>query len=182
MTEIPEEEAKEAEKERKKKKPAKEKHATKKRLPVPFFKEIKAEGSEAASLPRTSKKRRKASTEDEERSAEEVRMNNALEEYATTLPKLGQHVRQCLRGQPHAKTLLAAALQLLFECPNSILRGLMCIRSDYIVAQRKCMDLLRQARGPQYEEYAGVWFRLVHTGATWTGSCKLSLTVRTGSL
>ena len=68
--EIPEEEAKEEEKERKKKKPAKEKHTTKRRLPVPFFKEIKAEGSESASSPRTSKKGRKASTEDEERSAE----------------------------------------------------------------------------------------------------------------
>ena len=48
VMEIPEEEAKEEEKERKKKKPAKDKHATKRRLPVPFFKEIKAEGSEAA--------------------------------------------------------------------------------------------------------------------------------------
>ena len=70
MMEIPEEEAKEEEQERKKKKPAKEKHTTKRRLPVPFFKEIKAEGSESASAPRTSKKGRKASTEDEERSAE----------------------------------------------------------------------------------------------------------------
>ena len=62
VMEIPEEEAKEEEKERKKKKPAKEKHTTKRRLPVPFFKEIKAEGSESASAPRTSKKGRKAST------------------------------------------------------------------------------------------------------------------------
>ena len=159
VTEIPEEEAKEEEKERKKKKPAKEKHTTKRRLPVPFFKEIKAEGSESASSPRTSKKGRKASTEDEERSAvqEEVRMGNVLEANGTTLPRLGQHVRQCLRGQPHAKTLLAAALQLMFECPNSILRGPLCIRSDYIVAQRKCMEPLRQAGGPQYEEYAGLY-------------------------
>ena len=156
VMEIPEEEAKEEEKERKKKKPAKEKHTTKRRLPVPFFKEIKAEGSESASSPRTSKKGKKASTEDEERSAEEVRMGNALEAYGTTLPRLGQHVRQCLRGQPGTKTLLAAALQLMFECPNSILRGPLCIRSDYIVAQRKCMELLRQAGGPQYEEYAGL--------------------------
>ena len=109
-------------------------------------------------------------------------MNNALEEYGTTLPRLGQHVRQCLRGQPHAKTLLTASLQLMFECPNSILRGPMCIRSDYIVAQRKCMDPLRQAGGPQYEEYAGVWFSLVDTGTTQTGWCKVRRTVRTGSL
>ena len=156
VMEIPEEEAKEEEKERKKKKPAKEKHTTKRRLPVPFFKEIKAEGSESASSPRTSKKGRKASTEDEERSAEEVRMGNALEAYGTTLPRLGQHVQQCLRGQPGTKTLLAAALQLMFECPNSILRGPLCIRSDYIVAQRKCMEPLRQAGGLQYEEYAGL--------------------------
>ena len=86
-------------------------------------------------------------------------MSNTLEEYATGLTKLGQHVRQFLRGQPPSKTLLAAALQLMFECPNSILRGPLCIRSDYIVARRKCMDPLRQVGGPQYEEYAGVWFR-----------------------
>ena len=174
VMEILEEEAKEEEKERKKKKPAKEKHTTKRRLPVPFFKEIKAEGSESASPPRTSKKGRKASTEDEERSVEEMRMKNALEAYGTTLPRLGQHAQQCLRGQLHAKTLLAAALQLMFECLNSILRGPLCIRSDYIVAQRKCMEPLRQAGGPQYEEYAGVWFSLVDTCTTQTGLCKLS--------
>ena len=137
VMEIPEEEAKEEEKERKKGKPAKEKHATKKRMPVPFFIKITAEGSEAASSPRTSKKGRKASTQDEERSLEEVRMKNALEEYGTTLTKLGQQVRQCLLGQPQSKTLLAAALQLMFECPNNILRGPLCIWLDYIVAQRK---------------------------------------------
>ena len=169
--EIPEEEAKEEEKERKKKKPAKEKHTTKRRLPVPFFKEIKAEGSESASSPRTSKKGRKASTEDEERSAEDVRMGNALEAYGTTLPRLGQHVRQCLRGQPGTKTLLAAALQLMFECPNSILRGPLCIRSDYIVAQRKCMEPLRQAGGPQYVVgWAPLDTSAKHVGAIYTSN------------
>ena len=172
VMEIPEEAANEEEKERKKGKPPKEKHATKKQMPVPFFREIKAEGSEAASSPRTSKKGKKAFTEDEERSVEEVRMNNALEDYGTTLTKLGQHVCQCLRGQPQSKTLLAAALQLMFECPNSILRGPLCIQSDYIVAQRKCMGPLRRVGGPQYEECAGVWFRSVDAGTTRTGLCK----------
>ena len=77
---------------------------------------------------------------------------------------------------------LAAALQLMFECPSSIPRGPLCNRSDYIVAQRKCMDLPRQAGGPQYEEYAGVLFSLVDIGSTQTGPCKLRRTARTGSL
>ena len=154
MTEIPEETAKEEEKERKKRKPAKAKHTNKKRKPVSFFRELKSEGSEAAVPPRTSEKGKKAPSADEERSVEEVRMNNALEDYCTTLTKLGQHIRQCLRGQPQCKTLSAAALQLMLECPNSILRGSLCIRSDYIVARRKCMDSLRQVGCPQYEEYA----------------------------
>ena len=159
VMEIPGEAAKEEEKERKKRKPAKEKHTTKKRMPVPFFREFKSEVSEATVSPRTSKNSKQAPTEDEERMVEEVRMNNVSEDYGTTLTKLGRHVRQCLRGQPQTKTLLAAALQLMFECRSSILRGPLCIRSDYIVAQHKCMDLLRQVGGPQYAEYAGVWFR-----------------------
>ena len=59
--------------------------------------------------PRTSNEGKKAPSEDEKRSVEEVGLNNALEDYGTALTKLGQNVRQCLRGQPQSKTLLAAA-------------------------------------------------------------------------
>ena len=156
VMEIAEETAKEEEKERKKGKPAKEKNTTKKRLLVPFFCEFKSEGCEAAvSGTRRSKKGKKAPSEDEERSVEEVCLHNALEDYGTSLTKLGQHVCQCLCGQPQSKTLFAAALQLMFECSNSILRGPLCIGWDYIGAQRKCMEPLRQVGAPQYEEYAG---------------------------
>ena len=72
-------------------------------MPVVVFREFKSEGGEAAVSSRTSKKGKKAPSDDEERSVEEVRMNNTLEDYGTTLTKLGQPVRQCSVADPNPR-------------------------------------------------------------------------------
>ena len=81
-------------------------------------------------------------------------MNSALEECGTSVHHLARHVRQCLHGQLRSKTMLATALQLLFNCRNVVLCSSLSIRSDYLVAQNKSAEPLRQVGGARYEEYA----------------------------
>ena len=101
-----------------------------------------------------SKRSKKEKDPKDEESTEVRRMNSVLEEYGISVHHLARHARQCLRGQPGSKPVLAAALQLLFDCPNVVLRSWLSIKSDYLVAQKKCAEPLRQHRGPRYKEYA----------------------------
>ena len=108
----------------------------KKRLPIPFFPEVH-EGQEGVGEEKgqSSKKSRREKDPEDEETKEVRRMNLALEEYGTSVHHLGRHVHQCLRGQQGLKTALAA--QLLFDCPNVVLRSSPSIRSDDLVAQKK---------------------------------------------
>ena len=83
-------------------------------------------------------------------------MNSPLEEYGTSVHHVARHVRQCLRAQPGLQTVLAAALQLLFDCLKVVLPSLLRIWSDCLVAAKKCAEPVRQHGGPRYEEYAGL--------------------------
>ena len=103
-----------------------------------------------------SKKSKKEKEPEDDQTKEVRRMNAALEDYGTSVHHLARHVRQCLRGQPGSKTVLAAQLQLPFDYPNVLLRSSLCIRSDYLVAQKKCAEPSRQHGGPQYKDYAGL--------------------------
>ena len=125
------------EKEKKGKNPEKGKAPQKKRLPIPFFSEVH-EGREGAvgEEGQASKKSRKEKDPEDEETKEVRRMNSALEEYGTSVHHLARHVRQCFRGQPGSKTVLAVALQLLFHCPDVVPRSSPSIRSDYLVAQK----------------------------------------------
>ena len=100
------------------KNPKKGKAPQKKRKPVPFFPEVH-EREGRVEEGQASKKSRKEKEPEDDETKEVRRMNAALEDYGTSVHHLTPHVRQCLRGQPGSKTVLAAALQLLFDCPNT---------------------------------------------------------------
>ena len=111
----------------------------KKRLPVPFFSEVH-EREGRVEEGQASKKSRKEKEPEDDETKKVRRMNAVLEDYGTSVHHLARHGRLCLRGQPGSKTVLAAAPQMLFDCPNVVLRSSLSIRSDYLVAQKKCAE------------------------------------------
>ena len=135
-----------SEEEEKPKKQDKGKGRRKKRLSQEFFQEAHSEEDDPHAR-REPKRRRKAqgSREDDDTltNREVVRVKNGLEQYGVSIDSLGTHVKLCLRSNVHAKKQLAAALRLLLEVPNNLLRWHFFLRSEYIPAPTKVVSMLR---------------------------------------
>ena len=97
----------------------------------------------------------KKDTSEEENTKEEPHMNAALEEWGTFVHNLGRRVCLRLCGQL-GPTVLVAALRLVFDCPNTVLRGPLSICADYLVAHKKCHECPWEAGGLKHQEYARV--------------------------
>ena len=137
---------------------------------------------------REPKRRRKAqgSQEDDDTLAnrEVVRVNNGLEQYGVSIDSVGTHVKLCLRSNVHAKKQLAAALRLLLEVPNNLLRWHFFLRSEYIPAPTKVVSTLR-TEAYKYKDYSGLHFlrqphKMTRTDRTDRTEPFISLRVKTG--
>jgi hypothetical protein len=145
-----------SEEEEKPKKQDKGKGRRKKSLAQEFFQEADSEEEDPHGR-REPKRRRKAqgSQEDDDTltNREVVRVNNGLEQYGVSIDSVGTHVKLCLRSNVHAKKQLAAALRLLLEVPNNLLRWHFFLRSEYIPAPASVVSTLRR-EAYKYKDYA----------------------------
>ena len=137
---------------------------------------------------REPKRRRKAqgSQEDDDTltNREVVRVNNGLEQYGVSIDSVGTHVKLCLRSNVHAKKQLAAALRLLLEVPNNLLRWHFFLRSEYIPAPASVVSTLRR-EAYKYKDYAGLHFlrqlrKMTRTDRTDRTEPFISLRAKTG--
>ena len=146
--------------EEKPKKQDKGKGRRKKTLAQEFFHEPDSEEDDPNAR-REPKRRRKAqgSQEDDDTltNKEVVRVNNGLEQYGVSIDSVGTHVKLCLRSNVHAKKQLAAALRLVLEVPNNLLRWHFFLRSEYIPLPTNVVSTLRR-EAYKYKDYAGLNF------------------------
>ena len=159
----------------------------KKTLAQEFFQEPNSDEDDPHAR-REPKRRRKAqgSPEDDDTLAnrEVVRVNNGLEQYGVSIASVGTHVQLCLRSNVHAKKQLAAALRLLLEVPNNLLRWHFFLRSDYIPSPTNVVSTLRK-EAYKYKDYAGLHFlrqlrKMTRTDRTDRTEPFISLRVKTG--
>ena len=176
-----------SEEEEKPKKQDKGKGRRKKSLAQEFFQEADSEEDDPHGR-REPKRRRKAqgSQEDDDTltNREVVRVNNGLEQYGVSIDSVGTHVKLCLRNNVHAKKQLAAALRLLLEVPNNLLRWHFFLRSEYIPALTKVVSTLR-TEAYKYKDYSGLHFlrqlhKMTRTDRTDRTEPFISLRVKTG--
>ena len=176
-----------SEEEEKPKKQDKGNGRRKKSLAQEFFQEADSEEDDPHAR-REPKRRRKAqgSQEDDDTltNREVVRVNNGLEQYGVSIDSVGTHVKLCLRSNVHAKKQLAAALRLLLEVPNNLLRWHFFLRSEYIPAPTNVVSTLRR-EAYKYKDYAGLHFlrqlhKMTQTDRTDRTEPFISLRVKTG--
>jgi hypothetical protein len=176
-----------SEEEEKPKKQDKGKGRRKKSLAQEFFQEADSEEEDPHGR-REPKRRRKAqgSQEDDDTltNREVVRVNNGLEQYGVSIDSVGTHVKLCLSSNVHAKKQLAAALRLLLEVPNNLLRWHFFLRSEYIPAPASVVSTLRR-EAYKYKDYAGLHFlrqlhKMTRTDRTDRTEPFISLRVKTG--
>ena len=176
-----------SEEEEKPKKQDKGKGRRKKTLAQEFFQEPDSDEDDPNAR-REPKRRRKAqgSQDDDDilTNREEVRVNNGLEQYGVWIDSLGTHVKLCLRSNVHAKKQLAAALRLLLEVPNNLLRWHFFLRSKYISSPTNVVSTLRR-EAYKYKDYAVFNFlrqlhKMTRTDRTDRTEPFISLRVKTG--
>ena len=176
-----------SEEEDKPKKQDKGKGRCQKRLAQEFFQEADSEEDDPHGR-RQPKRGRKAqgSQEDDDTltNREVVRVNNGLEQYGVLIDSVGTHVKLCLRNIVHAKKQLMAALRLLLEVPNNLMRWHFFLRSVYIPAPTKVVSTLR-TEAYKYKDYSGLHFlrqlhKMTRTDRTDRTEPFISLRVKTG--
>ena len=173
--------------EEKPKKQDKGKGRRKKTLAQEFFQEPDSDEDDPRAR-REPKRRRKAqgSQKDDDTltNREVVRVNNGLEQYGISIDSVGTHVKLCLRSNVHAKKQLVAALRLLLEVPNNLLRWHFFLRSEYIPSPTNVVSTLRR-EAYKYKDYAGLHFlrqlhKMTRTDRTDRTEPFISLRVKTG--